>query len=314
MVLITGASGFVGGALARYLSNQYLVRGVARIFAVGSNDAFEKIAGLDLCEKADWIPVLQDVDVVVHCASRVHIMSEAASDPLEEFRKVNVRGTLRLAQQSAEAGVKRFIYISSIKVNGESTKIGMPFTAEDMPSPKDSYGISKWEAECELMDLGNITDMEIVIIRPPLIYGPGVKANFAALIRIVQRGIPLPFGLANQNLRSFLALGNLLSFIEKCIKHPKAANQTFLISDNQDLSTAELLKNIAIAANRPLFLFPFPLILFSKLLAVIGKSSMADRLFCSLQVDSSKARILLDWKPPLSIKEGLRQTIQNNEI
>lgn len=314
MVLVTGASGFVGSELVRYLSGKYSVRAVARTFAAVDDDVFEKISGFDLSEKTDWNPALQNVDVVVHCAARVHIMSEAALDPLEEFRKVNVCGTLRLAQQSVEAGVRRFIYLSSIKVNGESTKIGMPFTTEDGPSPEDAYGISKWEAECALTNLGNTTDMEIVIIRPPLIYGPGVKANFASLIRLVGLRIPLPFGLANNNLRSFIALGNLLSFIEKCIEHTKAANQTFLISDNDDLSTVILLKMIARASNRKIYLIPLPLALLSKFLYVIKKGKIADRLFGNLQVDISKSRSLLDWEPPLSVDEGLQKTIQNNRI
>jgi nucleoside-diphosphate-sugar epimerase len=314
MVLVTGASGFVGGELVRYLSGKYSVRAVARTFSAVDDDVFEKMPGFDLSEQTDWSQALQGIDVVVHCAARVHIMNEVALDPLEEFRRVNVRGALRLAQQAADSGVKRFIYLSSIKVNGESTKIGMPFTPQDKPSPKDAYGASKWEAECALMDLGSKTNMEVVIIRPPLIYGAGVKANFASLIRLVQLRIPLPFGLANNNLRSFVALGNLLSFIEKCIQHPRAANQTFLISDNEDVSTATLLKKIARANNRKIYLIPFPIMLFRKFLSAIGRGGIADRLFGNLQVDISKSRSLLGWEPPLSVDEGLQKTIQNNGL
>ncbi|MEI6470253.1 MAG: NAD-dependent epimerase/dehydratase family protein, partial [Betaproteobacteria bacterium] len=215
MVLITGASGFVGGALAQYLRQFYSVRALVR--RSHSSSSIEYISGFDLSREIDLGDAFAGVEVVVHCAARVHVMNETALDPLEEFRQINVLGTINLATQAAQSGVKRFIYLSSVKVNGESTKIGKPFRPEDAPNPSDPYGISKFEAELALKDLAVKMGMELVIIRLPLVYGHGVKANFAALIRLVGLGVPLPFGLANQNRRSFVAMDNLLSFIKACI-------------------------------------------------------------------------------------------------
>ena len=218
-------------------------------------------------------------------------------------------GTINLATQAAQSGVKRFIYLSSVKVNGESTKIGKLFRPEDAPNPSDPYGISKFEAELALKDLAVKMGMELVIIRPPLVYGHGVKANFAALIRLVRLGIPLPFGLANQNRRSFVAMDNLLSFIKACIGHPKAANQTFLISDGQDLSTASLLKEIGLASNKSIQLIPIPISLMKSFLKIAGKATVAERLFGNLQVDISKCYELLGWTPPVSVHQALKQAI-----
>ena len=309
MVLITGASGFIGGSLAQYLSNFYSVRALVRRIHLPSTSSLEYISGFDLSRDADLRDVFSGVEVIVHCAARVHVMNETALDPLEEFRQINVRGTINLATQAARAGVKRFIYLSSVKVNGESTILGKPFTSDDIPNPSDAYGISKFEAESALRDLALKTGMELVIIRPPLVYGHGVKANFAALIRLVKIGIPLPFGLANQNRRSFVALDNLLSFIKECISNPKAANQIFLISDGHDLSTTSLLKEIALASNKSIILIPIPISLLKFFLKIIGKSSVSERLFGSLEVDISKCYDLLEWTPPAKVQLALQQAI-----
>ena len=309
MVLITGASGFIGGSLAQYLSHFYSVRALVRRIHLSSTSSLEYISGFDLSRETDLRDVFSGVEVVVHCAARVHVMNETALDPLEEFRQINVRGTINLATQAARAGAKRFIYLSSVKVNGESTILGKPFTPDDIPNPSDAYGISKFEAESALRDLAVKTGMEIVIIRPTLVYGHGVRANFAALIRLVKLGIPLPFGLVNQNRRSFVALENLLSFIKECISNPKAANQIFLISDGYDLLTTSLLKEIAHASNKSITLIPIPLFLLRLFLKIIGKYSVAERLFGSLQVDISKCYDLLGWTPPVKVRQGLQQAI-----
>lgn len=309
MVLITGASGFIGGALLQHLSSFYSVRALVRCPQPSFNSSIEYIPGFDLSKDVDLSNALEGVKVVVHCAARVHVMNEAALDPLEEFRQINLRGTVNLALQAAQKGVKRFIYISSIKVNGGSTKIGKPFSPDDIPSPSDAYGLSKYEAESALQDLAVKTGMEVVIIRPPLVYGHGVKANFAALIRLVKLGIPLPFGLATKNRRSFVAIDNLISFIKECIVNPKAANQVFFISDGQDLSTTSLIKAIALASNKSITLIPIPVPLLNFFLKVIGKHSVSERLFGNLQVDISKCYNLLGWIPPIKVDQALRRTI-----
>ena len=309
MVLITGASGFVGRALTQYLSQTHSVRALSRRPHSSFNSSAEYIAGFDLSKDVNLGNIFVGVDAVVHCAARVHVMNETAVDPLEEFRQINVLGTINLANQAAQSGVKRFIYLSSVKVNGESTIIGKPFTPDDFPCPLDAYGISKFEAESALRALAIKTEMEVVIIRPPLVYGQGVNANFAALIRLVKLGIPLPFGLANQNRRSFVALDNLLSFIKECISNPRAANQIFLISDGQDLSTKGLLKEIAIASNKSILLFPIPVSILQWLFGVTSKSSIAERLFGNLQVDISKCYNLLGWSPPVKVHEALKRAI-----
>jgi nucleoside-diphosphate-sugar epimerase len=309
MVLITGASGFVGGALAEYLSYRYLVRALVRNCPSSLNPSIEYVPGFELSGEANFGNIFSGVKVAIHCAARVHVMSEVAANPLEEFRRVNVQGTINFATQAARAGVKRFIYLSSVKVNGESTKAGKPFRPEDTPRPLDPYGISKLEAELALQILSSKTGMEIVIIRPPLIYGRGVKANFAALIGLVKLGIPLPFGLANKNFRSFLAIDNLLSFIEECIANPKAANQIFLISDGHDLSTTSLLNEIALAGNQKIFQLPIPISILKAVLRIAGKSDISERLFGNLQVDISKCYDLLKWVPPMKIRKALQLTI-----
>jgi nucleoside-diphosphate-sugar epimerase len=235
-------------------------------------------------------------------------MEDTEADPLTAFRAVNVDSTLNLARQAATAGVKRFVFISSVKVNGESTQPGRAFTDADAPNPQDAYGQSKHEAEQGLRQFRADTDMEVVIIRPPLVYGPGVKANFAALMRAVQRGWPLPLGMVH-NQRSLVALDNLVDFIVTCITHPKAANQTFLVSDGQDLSTTELVRGMAQAAAVPVRLVPVPVWVLQMGALLLGKGDVVQRLCGNLQVDISKARSLLGWVPPASVEEGLRRTM-----
>jgi nucleoside-diphosphate-sugar epimerase len=234
-------------------------------------------------------------------------MKDSSGDPLAECRRVNVAGTLNLARQAAAAGVKRFIFLSSIKVNGEQTLPGQPFTEDDVPAPLDPYSTSKYEAEEGLRELARQTGMEVVIIRPPLVYGPGVKANFLNMMRWLHKRVPLPFASLN-NRRSLVALDNLIDLIVVCLEHPAAANQTFLVSDGEDMSTTELLQRMAQALGRPARLMPIPASLLEAGAALLGRRDMAQRLCGSLQVDISKAKMLLGWNPPISVDEGLRCT------
>ena len=288
-LLITGGTGFVGQALVKMLGDQP-VRLATR------------------ADSADWDKVLVGVSTVVHLAARVHVMHDREAEPLTVFRNVNVKGSLNLARQAALAGVKRFVFISSVKVNGEFTLPGRAFTEADIPLPQDDYGKSKYEAELGLNQLAVVTGMEVVIIRPPLVYGPGVKANFAALMRAVQRGWPLPLG-AVHNQRSLVALDNLVDFIITCITHPQAANQTFLVSDGQDLSTTELVCGMAQAAGMPSRLLPVPVWALQAAASLLGKGDAVQRLVGNLQVDITKARSFLGWLPPVSVEEGFRRAM-----
>lgn len=313
-VILTGATGFIGSAfLVAAQQRSMKIRSVfrsneqAKRFGDAKNSAVV-VPGIEA--DTDWSEALVGVDVVVHCAARVHVMNDSISDPLAEFCKVNVAGTLNLAKQAALAGAKRFVFLSSIKVNGEETKPGGPYSANDVPAPEDAYGISKAEAEAGLRLLSLETGMEVVIIRSPLVYGPGVKGNFSSLLRWVARGLPLPLGLATTNRRSLVGLDNLVDLILTCVDHPKAANQTLLVSDGEDLSTADLLSRIGKALNRPARLIPVPVSILIIASRLLGKSSIAQRLLGSLQVDISKTCTLLNWKPPVSVDEGLRRAAQ----
>jgi len=312
-VLVTGATGFVGRALCAEL----MLRGHAVCAAlrhVEDNtrlalEGVEAIAVGAVDAATDWRNALAGCEAVVHLAARVHVMRDEATDPLTEFRAVNVAGTLNLAHQAAKAGVRRFVYLSSIKVNGEETLPGRPFTEQDVPAPHGPYGISKHEAEEALRKFAQQSGMEVVIIRPPLVYGPGVKANFLNMMRWLHKGVPLPFG-AIHNYRSLVALDNLIDLIITCIKHPAAANQTFLVSDGEDISTTELLLRAGVALDTPARLLPVPQKLLEMSFKAVGKSDLAQRLCGSLQVDIMKACIMLDWRPQVSVDEGLRRTTE----
>ncbi len=314
-IAVTGATGFVGRTLLkRCVALAPPDRPGSGVLAIARQSPTNKVVGAryaQVCiwsDNTDWQTVLADTDVLVHAAARVHVMADTAADPLAEFRRVNVLATLHLAREAATAGVKRFVFISSVKVNGEMTPPGQPFTADDIPAPLDPYGVSKMEAEQGLRQMATETGMEVVIIRPPLVYGPGVKANFAALLRAVQRGWPLPLG-AIHNQRSLVALDNLVDFIVTCMTHPKAANQTFLVSDGQDLSTTELVRGMARAAGVSARLLPVPVWALQAGAALLGKGDAVQRLCGNLQVDISKARQLLGWVPPVSVDEGLSRAM-----
>ena len=294
-LLITGANGFVGSALCAKAKETFSIIAATRA-EVGEID-----------KHTDWQTLLQGVDVVVHLAARVHIMNDNSKDPLNDFRLVNVEGTLNLAQQAVQAGVKRFIFISSIKVNGESTLLGQPFTADDAPNPQDAYGQSKYEAELALKQLAEKTGLEVVIIRPPLVYGVGVKANFYSMMCWLNRSVPLPLG-AIKNKRSLVALDNLVDLILTCTTHANAVNQTFLVSDDEDLSTTDLLRRMAKALGKKAYLLPIPSGLLEFAVRLIGKQAIAQRLCGSLQLDISKTRQLLNWTPPVSVDTALAQT------
>ena len=305
-ILVTGANGFVGSDLCHRLlqtSTHHLFAALRR-----PQPRFPSVLiPLPITDLSDLIPHLHQIDVIVHLAARVHQMQDTATDPLDAFRAVNTAATANLAQAAAQVGVKRFIYLSSIKVNGEYTPIDQPFTAQDSPNPQDPYGISKAEAEVQLRHIAQTTGMEVVIIRPPLVYGPGVRANFLSLMRWLDKGLPLPLG-AIHNRRSLVALPNLVDLITTCLTHPAAANQTFLVSDNEDLSTTDLLRRLAKALDKPARLIPVPMPIIQSTAQIIGKPALAQRLCGSLQVDISKTQTLLGWTPPVSVDQGLRMT------
>ena len=310
-IFVTGASGFVGAALVDRLASEARCRVLALV----------RREGVSL--PANAVPVrvsegylsgeglsLDEVDVLVHCAARVHVMSDASTDPLAEYRKVNVEGTVRLAEHAACAGVKRFIFISSIKVNGEGTRLGAPYTADDVPAPCDPYGVSKMEAEQQLRLIAERTGMELVIIRPVLVYGPGVKANFLSMMNWLNKGIFLPLG-AIRNQRSLVALDNLVDLIMVCLDHSSAANQTFLVSDGCDMSTTDLLTHMGAALGKPARLIPVPAVLLRLATVMIGRKVIGQRLCGSLQVDIGKTRRMLEWTPPLTVACALRKTAES---
>jgi nucleoside-diphosphate-sugar epimerase len=307
-ILVTGANGFVGFTLC----GEAILRGMAVCGATrspyGLPVSVKNIVVQSIDESTFWLSALAGCEVVVHLAARVHVMQDTTADPLRAFRSVNVDGTLNLARQASAAGVRRFVFISSIKVNGESSRPERAFTEVDEPNPQDAYAQSKHEAEQGLRKISVDTGMEVVIIRPPLIYGPGVKANFAVLMRAVRRAWLLPLG-AVYNQRSLVALDNLVDFIVTCITHPKAANQTFLVSDGEDLSTADLVLGMAQVAEVPARLLPIPMWALQAGASLLGKGDTMQRLCGNLQIDISKARSLLGWEPPVSLEEGLRRAM-----
>jgi nucleoside-diphosphate-sugar epimerase len=304
-VLVTGASGFVGSALVEHMleAGGIRVRAAVRQTCGRIAGPVEYVDG-ELSAGADWRPALAGIDAVVHLAARVHVMHETAADALAEFRRVNVDGSIAVARQAAAAGVRRFVYLSSVKVNGESGR----FVETDRPAPKDPYAISKYEAETALQEIAAGSQLEVAIVRPPLVYGPRVQANFAALMRAISRGVPLPLG-AIDNRRSLIGIDNLTAFILRCLEHPAAGNQTFLVSDGEDLSTTDLVRRLARAMGRPARLLPVPPALLLAGATVLGRGAAASRLVGSLSVDIGKARRQLAWSPPRSVDDGLRRAV-----
>ena len=332
-IFVTGANGFVGHALCEQANSLgYQVRAATRkphqfsgtienvlipsLGRISNQDATSNSSNNSNCDGDDSDALrhaLTGVDVVIHLAARVHVMKEStvnnATQILEAYRTINVEGTLMLARAAASAGVRRFIYLSSIKVNGESTRQGHPFTAEDEPAPEDPYGVSKLEAELALMELARLTGMELVIIRPPLVYGPRVGANFAAMMKILSYQIPLPFG-AIKNVRSMVGLDNLVSLILTCVKNPNAAGQVFLAGDGESVSLTGLLRKLIFLMGVRTLLIPVPSKLLGGVAKALGKGGVAKRLFESLEVDIRKTRELLNWTPPLTLDQGLKKTVE----
>lgn len=310
-VVVTGANGFVG----RHLMSALQCRGF-ECLALSRKSTSTNYPSLNISSLSDveaMKAAFSGYSVVIHTAARAHVMQDPVSDPIAEYRRVNTQITLDLARAAVAAGVRRFIFISSIKVHGEKTILGSPYRASDTLMPDDPYGMSKLEAEQGLMKLAGETGLEVVIIRPPLVYGPGVKGNFASLIKLMGKGLPLPLG-AIDNKRSFVGIDNLVDLIIRCIDHPAAANQVFLAGDGEDLSTTELLRGVAEAIGRPAHLIPVPAALLSLGATLLGKRAVAQRLLGSLQVDISKARDLLGWEPPVSVEEGLRRCVRDSSV
>jgi UDP-glucose 4-epimerase len=302
-VLVTGATGFVGRALCEHLtaSGLHVIPAVRREAGL----ADEVVVG-DLGSSTGWHMALTGCDAVVHLAARVHVMDDTAQDPLALYRETNTDATLNLARQAAAVGVKRLVYISSVKVNGEGGDA--PYRETDTPAPEDAYAMSKWQAEQGLGQIAQETGLEVVILRPPLVYGPGVKANFVQLMRMVERGWPLPLG-AIHNRRSLLYLGNFVDAIRLCIEHPAAAGQTFLLDDGQAVSTPELIRALAHAMGRPARLLPVPVKVLELAGVLLGKRAAVARLVGSLYVDSSAIRSRLGWTPPNTLQRGLAETV-----
>lgn len=305
-IAITGANGFVGESLCKELAFRgYSVKGFTRRLSHQLNNVEQYLIS-EITEKNNWDETLNKVDVLIHLAARVHVLQDSADDILDAFLAVNLYGTINLAQAAAKAGVKRFVFVSSIKVNGEFTET-QSFSEIDLPHPQDAYAISKWEAEIALRKIEKETGMQVVILRPPLVYGAGVKANFASLLKVVNKKIPLPLASVKAN-RSLIYVGNLVDAIIVCASSPNAAGHTYLVSDGDAVSMPQLIKKIALALNKPSFVLPFSLSIIRFLAKAFGKTSSLDRLTQSLVIDSSKIRQDLDWKPPFTMDQGLKET------
>ncbi len=308
-VLVTGARGFVGRAMIAHLQAQKDMVPVAGVRRLPDEAPLgvEHMAMGDLDPAAPTPFSLSGIDCIIHCAARVHVMQESAADALSLYRRINTQGTTLLAQKAADAGVSRFVFLSSIKVNGEQTENGQKFTPDDTFVPSDLYGQSKWEAEQALLEIAKSSGMEIVIVRPPLVYGPEVRANFLAMMGWLKKSIPLPLADTG-NMRSLVGIDNLTAFLTTCATHPKAANQIFLVSDNEDVSTSTLLTKLAHHLSTPKRLFPAPRSLMKYAAQLVGRAGIYDRLFGSLQLDTSKNQSLLGWTPPKSLDAGLAAT------
>ncbi|MCG9026038.1 UDP-glucose 4-epimerase family protein [Laribacter hongkongensis] len=310
-VLVTGANGFVGTATVRHLLQGGVceVRRALRSATPAAHDPSatpDTVAVGDIDGATDWCAALAGVDVVVHTAARVHMMRETEADPLVTFRRINTEGSVNLARQAAEAGVRRLVFISSVKVNGEATPPGQPFRPQDpVLCPDDPYGISKFEAEQGLREVAAATGLEVVVIRPVLVYGPGVRANFESMMKWVARGVPLPLGAIRANRRSLVGLDNLVDLIACCATHPAAAGQVFFAADGEDVSTTELLTRVGAELGKPARLLPVPPVLLQAGARLAGCGAVVQRLCGSLQVDISANTRLLGWQPPLSLGAGL---------
>ncbi|MCW7755321.1 NAD-dependent epimerase/dehydratase family protein [Desulfobotulus sp. H1] len=310
-ILVTGASGFIGSAVIRQLAEEYDVKGTVRQ-AVKVSYPWQMLHVDSMGEnrRVEWAPVLHGTGVVIHAAGLAHLPRKDRRNTLHFFREVNTHGTLHLAEQAAAAGVDRFIYLSSIKVNGESSQPEKPFRTEDRPNPSDYYAISKMEAEEGLKKIAEQTGMEVVIIRPVLVYGPGVRANFLALMKWVAKGLPLPLGKA-LNLRSFVFVDNLVSLIRTCIVHPEAAGRTFLVSDGADISTADLVRVMGKTLGKSPLILPVSQFFLESMASALGRRDSVQRLFGYLQVDIEETKRLLNWRPPVSMEQGLQQTAEH---
>ena len=307
-VLVTGATGFIGQAVVTQLLGQnHQLIATTRSISSAMPTSVKQIQISSMSSDNDWSEALQGVSKVVHLAARAHVLHEQVADPLAEFRKVNTNGTLHLAREAAKNGVERFIFLSSIGVNGNSSN--KPFTELDIPNPAEDYAVSKYEAEKGLLEISHNTAMEVVIIRPPLVYGPNAPGNFANLLKWVKKGVPLPFA-AVDNKRSFIALDNLVNFIIDCLGHSKAANEIFVISDDEDVSTTQLLQKVGEALGKSAWLIPIPVGLMRAVASFLGKGDVARRLFGTLQVDSSKAKDMLGWRPVVTMEEQLKTTAE----
>ena len=308
-VLVTGASGFVGRILCQRMREQGVEVAAVRRQASPPGHVSPEIAVGDIHAATDWSQALTNVDTVIHLAARVHVMRDTVADPLAEFLRVNAAGTEHLARSAAASGVKRLVYVSSIKVNGEETRAGKKFSADDIPAPQDPYGVSKWEAERALYRVADEAGLEVVVVRPPLVYGPGVKGNFAQMLGIVARRVPLPFASVD-NRRDLVYVENLVDALIACASHPAAADQTYLVCDGEAVSTPDLLRQLAFAMGVPSRLFPCPPILLRLAGKLTGKSQQLERLLGSLQVDGDKMRADLNWTPPYSLRQGLQATAE----
>lgn len=309
ILLLTGYTGFIGGALAKKLVTNLGYRIVAPVRR-SNIKAIEGVTVLragNLAEGFAWPTEANGATTVIHAAARAHVLNEAAASAIDDFRAVNLLGTLNLAQCAIDNNVKRFIFISSIGVNGVQSS--RPFLETDAPNPIEPYAISKWEAEKALLELTKGSPMELVVIRPPLVYGPNAPGSFSRLVKVVERGLPLPFG-GIKNRRSFVGLDNLVDLIITCINHPAAANQLFLAGEDADMSTPELVQKLGKALSKPVSLFTVPTQLLIMAGALLGKKTEVQRLCGSLQVDNSKVRSLLSWEPPISVDEGLRRMVE----